>query len=204
MSNQPMHEIFPKPARDEWLRWAEIIVERLTTCVHVYSKPPYEDVFIPDAERQEKNARALALLKRVHALTDEGDTPSDSLSDVEHHDERVIAGLLVLFKETLNYLPELSTDMQKLLKSHWSANCNGRRAEKFFCGPEGKENEGIGSGHAEHGRLPQALADLLEREQTGDTRTLQEITSPRRHDHGDRHHHAEMQRRYFGTAGRVE
>jgi hypothetical protein len=146
------------------------VVDRLTTCVHVYSKPPYNDVFMPEKDRQEKNARTLDLLRRVFALTDESETPSDSLSDVAHHDERTIMGLAVLFHETLERLPELSADMQKLLKSPWYDNCNGRMASELFRGPMDNEAEGIGSGFPEHRRLPMALKNLLERESMGDKR----------------------------------
>jgi hypothetical protein len=107
---------------------------------------------MPDQERQTKTAHTVDLLRRIHALTDEADTPTESLAEVAYHDERVIAGLAVLLRETLVYLPELSTDMQKLLKSPWHNHCVGRLADELFRGPMGKESEGIGSGHPEHGR----------------------------------------------------
>lgn len=171
--------LIEKPGRGEWMQWAQVVIDRLTTCVHVYSKPPHVDVFMPEKERQDKNARALELLHRIHALTDEADTPTDSLTELEHHDERVISGLKVLLKDTLDQLPGLSLDMQKLLKSPWIENCNGRVAEELFRGPPGNEAEGIGSGHVEHGRLPAALHDLLEREQVGEGRhPREELSGP--------------------------
>jgi hypothetical protein len=159
-----------KPSHEEWLRWANVVIDRLTTCVHTYSRPPYEEIFMADQERQMKNAAAVNLLHRVHALTEDSDTPTDSLTDVAHHDERVIAGLALLMKETLDQLPALSTDMQMLLKSPWFDKCAGRLANELFRGPMNNEIEGIGSGHPEHGRLPEALQNLLEREMIGDTR----------------------------------
>lgn len=187
-----------KPEFEEWLYWAQVVIDRLTTCVHVYSKPPYEDVFVPDSERQTKNGQTLALLRRVHTLIDETDTPSHSLSEVNDHDEQVIDGLIVLLHETLKRLPGLSTDMQKLLKSPWHSKCTGRLADELFRGPGGHEQEGIGSGHPEHGRLPEALVNLLEREQLGDGRQPRELEGPqRRRDLTSR-------RSIVGTAGRVE
>jgi hypothetical protein len=159
-----------KPGRDEWMKWAQVVIDRLTTCVHTYSKPPHEDVFMPEKERQEKNGKTLDLLRRVHALTDEVDTPTDSLTELEHHDERVMSGLRGLLEETKGRLPELSRDMQKLLKSPWFENCNGRVAEELFRGAEGNLAEGLGSGYPEHGRLAASLEDLLDRERTGDGR----------------------------------
>ena len=173
-----------KPSHEEWLRWAQVVIDRLTTCVHVYSKPPHIDVFITEKERQDKNARALQLLRSIHTLTDEADTPTDSMADVAHHDERVIAGLGMLLREARAALPELSTDMQKLLKSPWFDNCNGRLANELFRGPMNHEPEGIGSGHSEHGRLPVSLENLFEREQSGDARQPREALH--RHKEGRR------------------
>jgi len=187
-----------KPTHEEWQRWAHVIIDRLTTAVHVYSKPPHEDVFMAEHERQTKNAGTLNLLRRVHALTDEAETPTESLAEVAHHDERVIAGLAVLFQEALSLLPELSADMQKLLKSPWHSKCTGRVADMLFRGPLSNEAEGIGSGHPEHGRLPEVLHNLLEREKSGDSRRPREAlvreSGPRRQD--------EVQRRWADRSGR--
>src|SRR5580704_14871757 len=117
-----------KPSHEEWIYWAKVVESRLTTCVHIYSKPPFNEVFIAEKERQEKNAAVLALLRRIYSLIDGGETPTESLADVAHHDERVIDGLEVLMRETLDMLPGLSTDMQKLLESPWYDKCNGRVA----------------------------------------------------------------------------
>src|ERR1700722_10779660 len=100
-----------KPSHSEWMEGAQGVVDRLTSCVHVYSKPPYNDVFITEKERHAKNDAALSLLRRVHGLIDEGETPTESLADVAHHDERVIDGLAVLMREMLDMLPVLSADM---------------------------------------------------------------------------------------------
>jgi hypothetical protein len=208
-------QIVLKPAHEEWLRWAQVVIDRLTTCVHTYSRPPYEDIFMADHERQVKIAKTVDLLRRINALIDEADTPTNSLADVAHYDERVIAGLAVLLRDTLDRLPELSTDMQKLLKSPWYDKCNGRLASELFRGPGGNEPEGIGSGHPEHGRLPEILYNLLEREQIGDSRKpRQEL-----HRHSDSHQtiaepggplrHADAKRRWadksrWRVAGQVE
>ena len=159
-----------KPSYTEWLDWAQTVVDRLTTCVHTYSKPPYDDVFMADKERQGKNAVALNLLRRLHGLVDDSDTPTESLADVARHDERVIDGLEILMAEMLAMLPTLSRDMQLLLKSEWFDNCSGRSAGELFRGPLGDLDRGIGSGYPEQGRLPAVIAELLERERLGEMR----------------------------------
>jgi hypothetical protein len=189
-----------KPSHEEWLRWAQVVIDRLTTCVHVYSKPPYPEVFITEKERQDKNARTLQLLRSIHTLTDEADTPTDSLADVAHHDERVVAGLAQLLLQAKAALPELSTDMQKLLKTHWFDNCNGRLASELFRGPMGNEPEGIGSGHAEHGRLPLSLDNLFEREKEGDVRQPREALH--RHKEGRRENDGPGPKRHTADAKR--
>jgi hypothetical protein len=202
-----MDELLQKSSHEEWLHWAQVVIDRLTTCVHVYSKPPHDDVFLLEKERQDKNARTLDLLRRVHTLTDDADTPTESLAEVAYHDERVIAGLAVLMQETLDLLPELSTDMQKLLKSPWHSKCAGRLADELFRGPMGNENEGIGSGHPGHGRLPAILENLLERERSGDSRKprdgLHRESEPRRHDETKRRW-ADKNSQYMRSAGRIE
>jgi hypothetical protein len=197
-----------RPSHEEWLYWAQVVIDRLTTCVHVYSKPPYPDVFIPDSERQKKNGHTLDLLKRIHTLTDESDTPTGSLAEVAHHDERVIAGLALLLRDTLSYLPTLSADMQKLLKSPWHDNYTSRTASELFRGTQSHDQEGIGSGHPEHGRLPEVLYELLEREQIGDQsrrprEALQRQSEPQRHDQVQRRW-ADKNSRFLRSAGRVE
>jgi hypothetical protein len=174
-----------KPSHSEWLEWAQVVVDRLTTCVHTYSKRPYDDVFMAEKDRQQKNDAIISLLRRIHNLIDDSETPTESLADVAYHDERVISGLVVLLAETLAMLPMLSTDMQKLLKSEWFDRCNGRVASELFRGPMGDLPRGIGSGYPEQGRLPAVLAQILERERIGD------IRQPRK----DLHRHRESGRR---------
>jgi hypothetical protein len=204
----PKDFVIEKPKRGEWITWAQIVVDRLTTVTHIYGKPPYRDVFMPEKERQAKNGKTLDLLRRIHTLTDEADTPTDSLTDLEHHDERVMAGLNVLLREALDLLPELSADMQLLLKSPWYNNCNGRLAEELFRGPLGHEPEGIGSGYPEHGRLPQVLDQLLEREKAGNGRQQREALHPHaqipRRDAEAHRRWVEQNSQLYRSAGRVE
>lgn len=207
-----------KPSREEWVRWAGVVIDRLTTCVRVYSHPPFEDVFMADRERQDKNAKTLSLLKRIHTMTDEAETPTGSLKELADHDERVVAGLSVLLRETLSRLPALSSDMQFLLKSPWFDKCNGRLASELFRGPMGNEPEGIGSGYPEHGRLPEVLESLLEREETGDYRRPREAlhrhaqagdsvdsyAGPQRSDDDTLRRWTDKNSQYMRSAGRVD
>ncbi|MDR3423701.1 MAG: hypothetical protein P4M13_01295 [Alphaproteobacteria bacterium] len=198
-----------KPGLEEWQSWAEVVVDQLTRCVHVYKKPPHIDVFMAEAERQRKNDFVIKLLHRIHPLLDQSASPTDSVSDLQEHDERTISGLIVLFGEVLENLPWLSADMQKLLKSPWMKNFPNKTAEELFFGESGDESHGIGSGQIENGRLPASLNDLLEREQTGDSRRPREdllvMSGPSRHDIEARARWVEQTTRSLhGTAGRVE
>jgi len=204
MQGSGIREDSQKPDFEEWLYWSNVVIDRLTTCVHTYSKPPHEDIFMPEKDRQQRNGQTVDLLRRIHSLTDETDTPSDSLDELDHHAERVIDGLVLLFKETLDHLPELSKDMQKLLKSHWHSNCTGRLADELFRGPAGNELEGIGSGMPEHGRLPSVLVNLIESEVTGDDRApRQEGLGPLRQDKTSERL-TERNSRILRSAGRIE
>jgi len=196
-----------KPSHEEWQHWAQVVGDRLMTCIQIYSRPPYRDVPMTAMERHTRNAAAIDLLHRLHKLTDETATPTDSLAEVAYHDERMIAGLIVLMDDVLRHMCQLSADMQLLLKSPWHSDHNGRVAVEIFCGPAGAMQEGIGSGRPEHGRLPAALSDLLRRER-GDKRRKPRIALirndlPRPQDTSHRRwgdHNA----RFLRQAGRVE
>lgn len=162
-----------KPAYDELLYWTQVVIDRLSTIIHVYSKPPYSDVFIPEHTRQSRISESVELLRRLHGLTDANDlslNPTDRAAE----DENIIADLQPLFRETLAHLPVFSRDMQQLLKSPWMDDCAGRVATELFRGSHNHLSEGIGSGLAVHGRLPEKLEQLLEREATGDSRPLRQ------------------------------
>ncbi len=196
-----------KPSVEEWLHWAGVVIDRLSNCVHVYKKPPHADVFVSDSERQKKTDITIKLLHRIHALADQSEVPSDSVSDAHEHYERTISGLTVLFGETLAALPWLSADMQKMLKSPWMSQFPNKLARIVFNG-DGIEEQGIGSGHREQGRLPASLDLMLEREQGGDTRHPREELlrhgEPRRHDTDARERWAAQNSGFLRTAGRVE
>ncbi|MDR3448507.1 MAG: hypothetical protein P4M15_01940 [Alphaproteobacteria bacterium] len=196
-----------KPGVEEWLHWAEILVDRLTACVHIYKKPPTTDFFMPDEERQEKSKHTVDLLRRIYILVDQSEMPSDSVPDAHAHDEQTISGLTILFAEALRALPGLSTDMQHLLQSPWLSRFPSRPAEELFFGSR-SEASGIGSGYAEHGRLPEILTLLLEREQLGDNRQPREEllrnSEPRRHDVEGRERWNKQNGGFLRTAGRVE
>jgi hypothetical protein len=202
-----------KPKMEEWLHWAGIIMERLTTCAHVYDKPPHEDIFMPEKNRNARKTKIIEILQRIHALADEVHTPSDTVANANHHDEQIVPGLAALFQEVLQNLPSWSTDMQKLMKSRWDNHCNGRIASELFRGRE-SEKEGIGTGMPEHGRLPEVLFNLLDREQAGDGRPArQELEQngeshlandePQRHSDEPRRR-AERHGSLLRSAGRVD
>ncbi len=188
-----------KPPIEEWLHSAGVIVDRLTCCVHVYKHA--EDVFMPATERQHKSDVTIKMLQCLYPLIDMGEAADAHKADPAK-DEEIIRGLTPLFVATINALPGLSEDMQKLLKSPWMTHFPSKVAEILFAG-NGNEYEGIGSGYAEHGRLPAALTALLEREKEGDTRPRRE-TQPERHDMERHDLWVQQTTSSIRTAGRVD
>lgn len=170
-----------KPSYEEWMYWTQVVVDRLREIVRVYSHPPFEDVFIPENEKQFKLAQTVDCLRQLHTLTDDAEDGNGRVAPevLAERDEHLIAGLQPLFRDILRRLVPLSCDMQKLLKSPWYENCVGQAAIKLFRGPEGRLNEGIGSGSVEHGRLPSVIEDLLEREKMGDDRPVRSEAPPK-------------------------
>lgn len=160
-----------KPSYDEWMYWVQVVVDRLTTVTHIYSNPPHPDVFIAEKERQAKLSQAVASMRALHDLTDsfELNIPKNAL-DLADREADLIAQLQPAFRDVLAHLPQWSMDMQKLLKSPWQNSCAGRLATILFRGPENREKEGIGSGMVENGRLPEVIAELLDREAAGGER----------------------------------
>ncbi len=160
-----------KPSYDEWMYWTQVIVDRLTTVAYIYGNPPHPDVFMPERERQTKLGLTVDVLRHLHEQTDQNDlhTPQDNLAAAES-ESRFITALQPLYVDVLRRLPTWSDDMQKLLKSPWFDNCAGKLANILFRGPDGRETEGIGSGYAENGRLPEMIEQLLDREAVGDLR----------------------------------
>ncbi len=161
-----------KPSYEEWMYWSQVIIDRLTTIIHVYNKPPYPEVFMPDNERQLKVSLTVDVLRRLHTLTDENDFRA-GLKSSDMSENRVIADIQPLFRDVLHRLPTLSLDMQRLLKSPWYDKCSGKVANELFRGRDDREAEGIGSGHPEHGRLPEVSAWAKE-SMGGDPRRFRE------------------------------
>ena len=160
-----------KPSYDEWMYWAQVVVDRLTTVTHVYSNPPHPDVFIAEKERQDKLTQTIAVMRRLHDLTDtfEMSIPKNA-TDTAEREEDLITALQPVFRAVLDRLPQWSNDMQRLLKSPWMNQCEGKLATILFRGPDGRLKEGIGSGMIEHGRLPAQIEEMLDREAAGGNR----------------------------------
>lgn len=198
-----------KPSYDEWMYWAQVVIDRLTTISHVYSQPPHPDVFIREKERQEKLSMTAEVMRHLHELTDEFDMrlPRDA-EEATLMEDALITSLQPVFQDILERLPAWSTDMQRLLKSPWASTCAGRLATILFRGPDGRENEGIGSGMIENGRLPAQLAEMMDREVAGGDRAPR-VQKPK---HVDVHMRREDLARlwakqnsaFMRTAGRVD
>lgn len=189
-----------KPPVEEWLRWARVIVDRLMGCVHVYKHA--DDVFMAATERQHKSDAVIKILQRIYALIDQGDALDVHSSEISQKDEQIVAGFDPIVEETLKALTWLSPDMQKLLKSPWMSHFPSKLAEILFAG-NGNEFEGIGSGYPEHGRLPAALKELLDREKEGDVRPSRD-TAPERHDMERHDRWVQQASASIRTAGRVD
>ena len=198
-----------KPSIEEWLFWANIVIERLTDCAHVYGQKEAlpSGVFMAEAERQKKTEATVAMLRRIYILVDQSETPTASIAEAHIHDERTINGLAVLFEALLQDMHELSADMQKLLASPWHSKFPNKIAQTLFFGSD-DESHGIGSGTPEHGRLPAMLTELIEHEQIGDTRLPRQDFlrqgEPRRHDADSRRRWMEQNSKFLRSAGRVE
>lgn len=196
-----------KPSHEEWLSWSQIIVDRLNAAAHVYASPPTQDHIMKDIERQSGNAWVVDQLRRYHKLLDGTQTPTGSLAEVAHHDERVIDGLAILVRETLNHLPSLSLDMQKLLNCSWEQPYRLPLAEEVFAGQMDMEQDGIGSGNPENGRLPYVLKLLLRREQMDGRRVPREalVRAGNPRPNADvRRRWADVNSRHLRSAGRIE
>lgn len=168
-----------KPSYDEWMYWAQVVIDRLTTITHVYSQPPHPDVFIREKERQEKLSYTVGVMRHLHDLTDEHEMsfPKNAVDTAQREDGLIVA-LQPVFADVLEHLPIWSQDMQRLLKSPWASTCAGKLATILFRGPDGREDEGIGSGMVDNGRLPARLAEMMDREAAGGDRAPR-IDKPR-------------------------
>ncbi len=159
-----------KPSFDLWLRWSDILDQRLETVRDVYDEHGVAD----------KASRVGSLLSRLHAIL-AGELarhlsvlPYAALQQLSHgpnrSQESQIQALASIFQTALHELPLISKDMQKLLHSNWHGECNGRVASDLFKGPRGAVNAGIGSGLPRDGMLPSVMEQLLDQEDTAGAR----------------------------------
>ena len=58
-----------KPSYTEWVKWAQVTVDRLTTIVHIYKKPPYLDAYMPELVSQERVASAIKTFTSAVQIT---------------------------------------------------------------------------------------------------------------------------------------
>ena len=160
-----------KPSYDEWMYFTQVVLDRLSTITQIYKEPPHPDAYMREKERQEKLGMTVAVMRQLHTLTDE---PAFGFPKEDHDttalEEGLIAQLQLVMVDVLAKLPVWSADMQHLLKSPWMQNCAGKTATVLFRGPERREEEGIGSGMVEHGRLSAKLAAMMDLESAGGER----------------------------------
>jgi hypothetical protein len=195
-------ETQPKASFDVWLRWADILAQRMATMHTVYQDQPPPPAHLKPPDIQNKPETALTMLQtRVRFVLDGAMAqhlaaqPYAALQQAADGDDKFttmqIQALAGIFRDALTLLPTFSADMQRLLNSRWQDDCNGRQASDLFRGPVGTLNEGIGSGSALDGRLPGVLAQLLTIEATGAARAPRQTTLS-----------AEEQQRWQDTAKR--
>ena len=87
------------------------------------------------------------------------------------------------------------------------SHCPSPTAQKLFQGTDARQM-GIGSGQPEHGRLPAALAEIVERETLGERRgsrgqaSIEEL--PKRNDPDDAKRWVKANSKHLRSAGRIE
>lgn len=160
-----MHKPQKKSTFEIWQKWAKVLLRQLDQAADVY-------------EYHQENGEAEKLneyLDRLRLFVD----PLAHAPEIAKRDYDVEGGvrklyllsltmLRELFAESLRILPEISEDMQRLLKSPCYGHCNGRTATDLFKGPHGTTNEGIASGIPdERGGLPWMLEKLLDEAEAG-------------------------------------
>lgn len=158
-----------KPSLDIWLRWADVLGQRLETVRQVYEDNNLHEAASPAAALVIRLQHVLAgELERHLAVTTYA--ALQQTQSPERAEEVQCQALASIFISALEQLPDFSKDMQKLLSSIWHGQCGGRQASDLFKGPRGTINEGIGSGHPRDGHLPHMLETLLEQEKAGSVR----------------------------------
>lgn len=197
----------PKASFDVWLRWADVLANRLETARQVYTENHAAD----------GATRATAFVSRLRFVVDGALAkhlsfqPYAALNQLTHGEDKFtemqIQALASVFRLVLEAFPGLSKDMQKLLNSRWEGNCNGRVASDLFRGPVGTLNEGIGSGLARDGQLPGVLEQLLQLEESGSARSARQTTlSAEEHQrwHETARRWATMNSNHLRSAGRLD
>jgi hypothetical protein len=159
-----------KASFEEWTRVTGALVKRLQSAAAIYKQNRLDgkasDIEVFLVKMRQSSGQPVGTSEQV--------TPYVVLHanelDANKFDELRITALAGLFKEVLGQLPDVSNDMQQLLQSGWTGECNGRIASDLFKGPLGTHNEGIGSGFVTDGQLPWVIDNLLDREATGSDR----------------------------------
>ncbi|NDE90552.1 MAG: hypothetical protein EB059_05360 [Alphaproteobacteria bacterium] len=161
-----MHQ---KSTYEIWQFWAKALERQLKRCATVYE------------EHSEDAGKAQKLLERIELFIDPV-AHAQQLAKLKYDvqgstDKLYLLSLTVLqkiFRDTLNVLPEISEDMQRLLNSPCYGNCSGRQAMDIFKGPHRTDHEGIGAGISDvTGFLPWMLAKLLDEVEVGGDAYLQ-------------------------------
>jgi hypothetical protein len=164
-----------KPSFDVWLRWADVLGQRLETVRQVYSDHAHHDAAMRVGMSISRLHHILAgelerhLAVRTYAVLQQE-------QGTARYDEIQILALASIFTTVLEQMPTQSKDMQKLLKSPWYGQCNGRLASDLFKGARGTLNEGLGSGLPRDGHLPLMIETLLEQESAGTGRPQRQTT----------------------------
>ncbi|MDX1922248.1 MAG: hypothetical protein SFW65_03845 [Alphaproteobacteria bacterium] len=164
-----MEGMHQKSTYEVWQIWAKALERQLKRCADVYK------------ENGEDAGKATALLERLELFIDPVSHAQELAQrnyDVKGGVEKLyLLSLTVLqkiFRDTLNVLPAISQDMQRLLNSSCYGNCSGRAAMDIFKGPHRTTNEGIAAGVSdEYGTLPWVLANLLDEANVGGDEYLQ-------------------------------
>ncbi len=148
-----------------WQKWAKVLRRQLDRIAEIYE---VHEEGIAARRLHEFNGRLKLFIDPVANAQELAKRNFNIAGHVNNIYLLALGSLDLLFREALTFLPGVSEDMQRILNSPPSGQCNGRTASDIFKGPHGTVHEGIGRGTTEdHGSLPWILFLLVEEAEQG-------------------------------------
>jgi hypothetical protein len=159
------HVLPPRSTYETWQKWAKALCRQFERVSEIYEVH----------EEGTEAAKLKDFLERLKLFIDPVAHAQELAKrnyDVKGHIHKLyilsLVSLEEMFREAISYMPRISEDMQRLLNSACTGDCNGRTASDVFKGPHGSEYEGVGRGYPdEPNRLPWMLQRLVEQAEIG-------------------------------------